>query len=127
VPELNIGRVVYEVEHAAPGRKKVLSLPKLGGSSIHPEEILEAIEGRNPLMNPMGEKYLRKDSLPFCGALGCGKRDHPWATVRAIDQLGVIDDVALIAGSDVRLDTGSISRLMPSNVLHGEPWPLAPA
>jgi 2-oxoglutarate ferredoxin oxidoreductase subunit alpha len=44
VPELNIGRVVHEVERAAAGRKKVLSLPKLGGTLHTPGEILEAIE-----------------------------------------------------------------------------------
>jgi 2-oxoglutarate ferredoxin oxidoreductase subunit alpha len=45
VPELNVGRVVHEVEHAAPGRK-VVSLPKLGGGLHTPGEILDAIERR---------------------------------------------------------------------------------
>jgi len=47
VPELNVGRVVHEVEHATAGRKEVLSLPKLGGLLHTPGEILEAIERRN--------------------------------------------------------------------------------
>jgi 2-oxoglutarate ferredoxin oxidoreductase subunit alpha len=48
VPELNIGRVVHEVEHATAGRREVLSLPKLGGLLHTPGEILEAIERRVP-------------------------------------------------------------------------------
>jgi len=47
VPELNMGRIVHEVEHAAAGRREVLSLPKLGGLLHTPGEILEAIEGRS--------------------------------------------------------------------------------
>ena len=45
VPELNVGRVVHEVEHAVAGRE-VLSLPKLGGGLHTPGEILDAIERR---------------------------------------------------------------------------------
>jgi 2-oxoglutarate/2-oxoacid ferredoxin oxidoreductase subunit alpha len=47
VPELNIGRVAHEVEHATGGRKEVLSLPKLGGLLHTPGEILEAMERRS--------------------------------------------------------------------------------
>jgi 2-oxoglutarate ferredoxin oxidoreductase subunit beta len=49
-------------------------------------------------MNPMGEKYLRKDSLPFLWCPGCGNGTILAATVRAIDRLGILDDVALIGG-----------------------------
>ena len=47
VPELNMGRVVHEVEYAAAGRKEVLSLPKLGGLLHTPGEILDAVERGN--------------------------------------------------------------------------------
>ena len=46
VPELNVGRVIHEVEHATAGRKEAVSLPKLGGLLHTPGEILEAIEKR---------------------------------------------------------------------------------
>ena len=47
VPELNVGRVVHEVEHATAGQKEVFSLRKLGGLLHTPAEILEAIERRS--------------------------------------------------------------------------------
>ena len=49
-------------------------------------------------MNPIGEKYLRKDSLPFIWCPGCGNGTILAATLRAIAQLGVIDQVALVSG-----------------------------
>jgi len=47
VPELNVGRIIHEVEHATADRKEVISLPKLGGLLHTPGEILEAIVKRN--------------------------------------------------------------------------------
>ncbi len=49
-------------------------------------------------MNPIGERYLRKDSLPFLWCPGCGNGTILAAAVRAIDRLGIIDDVALVGG-----------------------------
>lgn len=48
VPEMNIGKLVLEVQRATAGRAKIVSLPKLGGALHTPREILEAIrrEGR---------------------------------------------------------------------------------
>lgn len=48
VPEMNIGKLVLEVQRASAGRAKIVSLPKLGGALHTPGEILEAIrrEGR---------------------------------------------------------------------------------
>lgn len=43
VPELNMGQMVLEVERAACGRCKVLSVPHAGGTVHEPEEILEKI------------------------------------------------------------------------------------
>ncbi len=45
VPEMNIGKIVREVERAAHGQCEVVSLPKLGGALHTPAEILAAIEG----------------------------------------------------------------------------------
>ncbi|HZK67459.1 MAG TPA: 2-oxoacid:acceptor oxidoreductase subunit alpha [Chloroflexota bacterium] len=46
VPEMNVGKMVREVERAARGRCEVLALPKLGGALHTPADILAAIEGR---------------------------------------------------------------------------------
>lgn len=46
VPEMNIGKIVREVDRASHGRAEVISLPKLGGALHTPAEILAAIEGR---------------------------------------------------------------------------------
>ena len=48
VPELNAGQIVREVERAAKGNCKVISVPHFGGSVHKPEVILSAIkEGAN--------------------------------------------------------------------------------
>jgi len=44
VPEMNIGKMVREVERIVGGRAEVLSLPKLGGEIHRPSEILQAIK-----------------------------------------------------------------------------------
>ena len=49
-------------------------------------------------MNPIAEKYLRKDSLPVLWCPGCGNGTILAATIRAIDQMKVIDQVALVSG-----------------------------
>jgi 2-oxoglutarate ferredoxin oxidoreductase subunit alpha len=43
VPELNLGQMVHEVERAASGACRVLSVPHAGGSVHRPEDILRAI------------------------------------------------------------------------------------
>ncbi|RJQ52516.1 MAG: 2-oxoacid:acceptor oxidoreductase subunit alpha [Desulfobacteraceae bacterium] len=44
VPEMNIGKISREVERLNDGRRRVVSLPKLGGDLHRPDEILEAIK-----------------------------------------------------------------------------------
>jgi 2-oxoglutarate/2-oxoacid ferredoxin oxidoreductase subunit alpha len=44
VPELNLGQMVREVERAAGGKAKTISVPHAGGSVHHPEDILAAIQ-----------------------------------------------------------------------------------
>ena len=44
VPELNLGQIAHEVEHAVKGRVKVYRVNKINGEPIHPKEILEKIE-----------------------------------------------------------------------------------
>ena len=45
VPEMNIGKIVREVDRAAHRRCEVVALPKLGGALHTPGEILSTIEG----------------------------------------------------------------------------------
>lgn len=44
VPEMNMGKMVREVERASRGQASVISLPKVGGLLHHPDEILAAIK-----------------------------------------------------------------------------------
>jgi 2-oxoglutarate ferredoxin oxidoreductase subunit alpha len=44
VPEINMGQVVLEVERAAAGNARTVSIPHAGGSVHRPEQILKAIE-----------------------------------------------------------------------------------
>jgi 2-oxoglutarate ferredoxin oxidoreductase subunit alpha len=43
VPELNLGQMVREVERAAAGTARVISVPHAGGTVHQPEVILKAI------------------------------------------------------------------------------------
>jgi 2-oxoglutarate/2-oxoacid ferredoxin oxidoreductase subunit beta len=49
-------------------------------------------------MNAIGETYLRKKALPFLWCPGCGNGNILGATVRAIERLGIRQDVALVGG-----------------------------
>jgi len=44
VPELNLGQIAHEVEHAARGNAKVLRVNKITGEPINPEEIVQKIK-----------------------------------------------------------------------------------
>jgi 2-oxoglutarate ferredoxin oxidoreductase subunit beta len=49
-------------------------------------------------MNPLAEKYLRKSALPTIWCPGCGSGTVLSSTLTAIDELGIIDDIALVGG-----------------------------
>ncbi len=44
VPEMNMGKIVREVDRASKGQAEVISVPKVGGVLHHPDEILAAIK-----------------------------------------------------------------------------------
>jgi 2-oxoglutarate ferredoxin oxidoreductase subunit alpha len=44
VPELNLGQMAHEIEHAAQGNCEVLRVNKITGEPIPPAEILEKIK-----------------------------------------------------------------------------------
>ena len=76
-------------------------------------------------MNPLGEKYLRKSALPCLWCSGCGNGTVLNAAIRAIDDLGIIKDVALVGGIGcsgwipVYLDADTL------HTLHGRPLAFA--
>jgi len=45
VPEMNVGKIVREVDRAAQGRAEVVPVPKLGGVLHTPAELLAVMEG----------------------------------------------------------------------------------
>ncbi len=49
-------------------------------------------------MNPVYEKYIKKESLPTLFCPGCGSGIIQTAAIRAIDQMGIKDDVACVSG-----------------------------
>lgn len=49
-------------------------------------------------MHPLAEKYLRKSALPLFFCQGCGDGTIVAALMRAIDELGIIDDIAFTSG-----------------------------
>ena len=49
-------------------------------------------------MQKLAEKYLRKESLPTIFCPGCGDGQILFATIRAIDDLGIRKDLACVSG-----------------------------
>ena len=49
-------------------------------------------------MHPIAEKYLRKSALPMIFCPGCGHGTVLNAFLRAIDDMGIIDDLSLVGG-----------------------------
>jgi 2-oxoglutarate ferredoxin oxidoreductase subunit alpha len=44
VPEMNLGQIAHEVEHAVKGRAAVISLTRVDGEPIRPQQIFEKIK-----------------------------------------------------------------------------------
>lgn len=49
-------------------------------------------------MNPLIERYIKKDSLPYIFCAGCGNGIILNAAIHAIDELGVKEDTACVSG-----------------------------
>ena len=76
-------------------------------------------------MNELGEKYLRKSALPTIFCPGCGDGTIMGAAIRAIDELDIIDKVALVGGIGC---SGWIPVFIDADVihtLHGRTIPVA--
>ncbi|MBA4423026.1 MAG: 2-oxoglutarate synthase [Syntrophus sp. (in: bacteria)] len=76
-------------------------------------------------MNPLGEKYLRKEFLPFLFCPGCGDGMIVQAFLQAVDDLGCIDDLALTAGIGCSAWIGVYMNVDILKVLHGRAIPAA--
>jgi 2-oxoglutarate ferredoxin oxidoreductase subunit beta len=76
-------------------------------------------------MNPLGEKYLRKDFLPFLFCPGCGDGMIVQAFLQAVDDLGCVDDLALTAGIGCSAWIGVYMHVDILKVLHGRAIPAA--
>ena len=76
-------------------------------------------------MNPLGEKYLRKDFLPFLFCPGCGDGMIVRAFLEAVDELGVIDDLALAAGIGCSAWIPVYIHANVLKILHGRAIPAA--
>lgn len=76
-------------------------------------------------MHPLAEKYLRKFTLPFLWCPGCGNGMILSATVRAIDQLDIIDRVALVGGIGCSGWIPVYINADTLHVLHGRAIPFA--
>ena len=68
-------------------------------------------------MHTLAEKYLRKKALPTIFCPGCGHGTVLNAFLRAVDQMGVFDDLALVSGigcsgwTPVFIDTDALHTL----------------
>ena len=76
-------------------------------------------------MHPLGEKYLRKEALPFLWCPGCGNGTILGATLRAIDQTALIDQVALVGGIGCSGWIPTYINADVMHVLHGRALPCA--
>jgi 2-oxoglutarate ferredoxin oxidoreductase subunit beta len=76
-------------------------------------------------MNPLGEKYLRKEFLPFLFCPGCGDGMIVQAFLQAVDDLGIIDDLTLTAGIGCSAWIAVYMHADVLKVLHGRAIPAA--
>lgn len=66
-------------------------------------------------MNPLAEKYLRKGALPLIFCPGCGDGTVLNVFLRAVDEMGVFKELALVGGIGC---SGWLPTYLKSDVLH---------
>ena len=66
-------------------------------------------------MHPLAEKYLRKAGLPFIFCPGCGDGTVLNVFLRAVDEMGIFSDLALVGGIGC---SGWLPTYLKSDVLH---------
>ena len=75
----------------------------------------------------MGEKYLRKDLLPFLFCPGCGNGLILHSFLKAVDDLGIIEDLALVSGIGCSSWIPFYIKADCLKILHGRTLPAATA
>ena len=78
-------------------------------------------------MHPLAEKYLRKSALPLFFCQGCGDGTILSALMRAIDDLGIIDDVAFASGIGCCAWIPVFVNADVMHTMHGRAIPIATA
>ncbi len=66
-------------------------------------------------MNPLAEKYLRKAALPLIFCPGCGDGTVLNVFLRAVDEMGIFKDLALVGGIGC---SGWLPTYLQADVLH---------
>jgi len=76
-------------------------------------------------MHPLAEKYLRKDLLPFLFCPGCGNGVIVHCFLEAVDELGVVKDLALVSGIGCSSWMPFYIKADCLKILHGRTIPVA--
>jgi 2-oxoglutarate ferredoxin oxidoreductase subunit beta len=76
-------------------------------------------------MHPIAEKYLRKSALPMIYCPGCGHGTVLNAFLRAVDDLGIMDDLSLVGGIGCSSWTPVFINADVMHTLHGRAIPVA--
>ncbi|KJR99611.1 MAG: 2-oxoglutarate synthase [Peptococcaceae bacterium BRH_c4a] len=76
-------------------------------------------------MHPLGEKYIRKGTLPYLWCPGCGNGIVLHATLSALDELNIMDRIALVGGIGCSGWIPTYINADTMHVLHGRTIPFA--
>ena len=76
-------------------------------------------------MHTIAEKMLRTERMPFLFCPGCGNGAATQLTARAIDELGILDDVAMIGGVGCSSWIATYFKTDFFKALHGRTLPVA--
>lgn len=76
-------------------------------------------------MNTLAEKVLRTERMPFLFCPGCGNGAATQLTARAIDELGIIDEVAMVGGVGCSSWIATYFKTDFFKALHGRTLPVA--
>ncbi len=76
-------------------------------------------------MHPLAEKYLRKRALPLIFCPGCGDGTVLNIFIRAVEELGILQDLALVGGIGCSGWLPTYLRADVLHVLHGRAIPFA--
>ena len=76
-------------------------------------------------MHPVAERYLRREALPFIFCPGCGHGTVLNVFLRAVDELGIIDELSLLGGIGCASWAPVYINTDVMHTLHGRAIPVA--